>query len=83
LAVSQFLALFHAGDRERLLSAARRAHLQGEFDMEVRVAHLPLVLQCRGQTSHRAGPNADMVIVGVAKMICAKTTLPFVIRLMF
>jgi len=34
--------------------------------MEVRVAHLPLVLQCRGQTSHRAGPNADMVIVGVA-----------------
>ena len=66
LAVSQFLALFHAGDRERLLSAARRAHLQGEFDMEVRVAHLPLVLQCRGQTSHRAGPNADMVIVGVA-----------------
>ncbi len=66
LAVSQFLALFHAGDRERLLSAARRAHLQGEFDMEVQVAHLPSVLQCRGQTSHRAGVNGDMVIVGVA-----------------
>ncbi len=66
LAVSQFLALFHAGDRERLLSAARRAHMQGEFDMEVRVAHLPLVLQCRGQTSHRGGENGGMVIVGVA-----------------
>jgi len=48
------------------LFSASSAHLQGEFDMEVRVAHLPLVLQCRGQTSHRAGPNADMVIVGVA-----------------
>ena len=66
LAVSQFLALFHAGDRERLLSAARRAHMQGEFDMEVRVAHLPLVLQCRGQTSARGGEQGDMVIVGVA-----------------
>jgi len=66
LAVSQFLSLFHAADRDRLLSAARRAHLQGEFDIEARVAHLPLVLQCRGQTSQRGDSEGHMVIVGVA-----------------
>lgn len=66
MAVSQFLSLFHEGDRDRLLGAARRAHLQGEFDIEARATHLPIVLQCRGQTSKRSDDDGSMVIVGVA-----------------
>lgn len=64
--MSQFLGLFHAQDRERFLSVARRAHMQGEFDFDIRVAHLPVILQCRGRPSIRTGSNASRVIVGVA-----------------
>ena len=40
----QFLGLFHPQDRERFLAFARRAHMQGEFDFDMNVAHLPLIL---------------------------------------
>jgi len=64
--LSKFLGLFHPDDRERFLAFARRAHLQGEFDFDIRLAHLPLVLQCRGRASTRSGKEMKRVIVGVA-----------------
>ena len=64
--LSRFLNLFHPDDRERFLAFARRAHLQGEFDFDIRVAHLPLTLQCRGRSSVRSGHEMKRVIVGVA-----------------
>ncbi len=64
--VSQFLGLFHPQERERFLATARRAHTQGEFDIDVSVAHLPLILQCRGRPSTRSDNNFSRVIVGVA-----------------
>jgi len=64
--LSRFLNLFHADDRERFLAFARRAHVQGEFDFDIRVAHLPLMLQCRGRSSVRSGREMKRVIVGVA-----------------
>lgn len=64
--LAKFLGLFHPDDRERFLAFARRAHMQGEFDFDIRVAHLPLVLQCRGRSSTRSGQEMKRVIVGVA-----------------
>jgi len=64
--LSKFLGLFHPDDRERFLAFARRAHMQGEFDFDIRVAHLPLILQCRGRSSTRSGKEMKRVIVGVA-----------------
>jgi len=64
--LANFLGLFHPDDRERFLAFARRAHMQGEFDFDIRVAHLPLVLQCRGRSSTRSGRKLKRVIVGVA-----------------
>ena len=66
MSLSKFLSLFHPEDRERFLAFARRAHLQGEFDFNIRVAHLPLILQCRGRSSTRSGHELKRVIVGVA-----------------
>lgn len=65
ISIAQFLSLFHAGDRDRMLAVVRRAHMAGEMDVEVRVAHLPIVLQCRGQSSYRNITDST-VIVGVA-----------------
>lgn len=63
--VPQFLGLFHEADRERLFSATRRAHVGGEFDIDMNVAHLPLVLSCRGRPSTR-GSDYAKVVIGVA-----------------
>lgn len=70
--LSKFLGLFHPDDRERFLAFARRAHMQGEFDFDIRVAHLPLILQCRGRSSTRSGREMKRVIVGVALDITAQ-----------
>ena len=64
--MDQFLSLFHAQDRERFLASARRAHMQGEFDFDMKVAHLPLILQIRGRPFTRTGAAEQRVIVGVA-----------------
>ena len=66
LPMDQFLGLFHPQDRERFLASARRAHMQGEFDFDMNVAHLPLILQCRGRPLTRADSDQQRVIVGVA-----------------
>jgi len=60
-----FLALFHESDRERLYSMIRRAHMSGEFDVDVKVARLPITLSCRGRPSVR-GSDAARVVIGMA-----------------
>lgn len=64
--MDQFLDLFHRQDRERFLASTRRAHMQGEFDFDMNVAHLPLILQCRGRPLTRTGSDQQRIIVGVA-----------------
>jgi len=61
----QFLALFHDSDREKLLYHIRRAHMSGDFDVEVNVARLPLTISCRGRPSTR-GSDHTRVIIGMA-----------------
>lgn len=63
--VQQFLNLFHAGDREKLLYLARRAHMSGDFEIDLAVARLPILLSCRGHPLTRGGDNAR-VIIGMA-----------------
>ncbi|PHR94301.1 MAG: hypothetical protein COA69_01520 [Robiginitomaculum sp.] len=66
ISISQFLNLFHPHERDKFLSIARRAHIQGEFEIDITVAHLPLILQCRGRPSTRTDQDFKRVIVGVA-----------------
>ncbi len=63
--VQQFLSIFHAADRERLLYLARRAHMSGDFEIDLAVARLPILLSCRGHPLTRGGDNAR-VIIGMA-----------------
>ena len=72
MSTSRFLSLFHPEDREPFLTHSRRAQMKGEFDLDMRVAHLPLVLQCRGRLSTRTGKELTRVIVGVALDITEK-----------
>jgi len=68
---SKFLNLFHPEDREQFSTNIRRAQTKGEFDLDMRVALLPLILQCRGRLSTRAVREMRRVIVGVALDITA------------
>ena len=63
--VPQFLSLFHEADREKLLHHIRRAHMSGDFDVDVNVARLPLTVACRGRPSTR-GVEHTRVIIGMA-----------------
>ena len=65
LTLPQFLALFSEGDREQLYSLSRRAHISGEFNVDLNVAHLPLVLETRGKPTIR-GANMDKIVIGLA-----------------
>jgi len=65
LPVPQFLSLFHESDREKLLYHIRRAHMSGDFDVDVKVARLPLTVACRGRPSTR-GAEHTRVIIGMA-----------------
>ncbi len=65
LPVPQFLSLFHEADREKLLYNIRRAHMSGEFDVDVNVARLPLTISCRGRPLTR-GAEHTRVIIGMA-----------------
>jgi len=62
LSMPQFLGLFSSNDRERLLSLVRRAHVSGQFDVDVSAAHLPLSLSCSGRPSVRGSDQAKVVI---------------------
>ncbi len=63
--VTQFLNIFHESDRERLLYLARRAHMAGDFEVNLTVARLPILLSCRGHPLTRGGDNTR-VIIGMA-----------------
>ncbi|MEE9273487.1 MAG: PAS domain-containing sensor histidine kinase [Robiginitomaculum sp.] len=67
--IANFLGLFHPQERNRFLEFARHSQLQGEFEFDVRVAHLPILLHCRGRHSTRSDRNFKKVIVGVAQDI--------------
>ena len=62
LSMPQFLGLFATNDREKLLSLVRRAHVNGQFDIDVHAAHLPIFLACRGRPSVRGSDQAKVVI---------------------
>ena len=62
LSMPQFLGLFATNDREKLLSLVRRAHVNGQFDIDVSAAHLPIFLDCRGRPSVRGSDQAKVVI---------------------
>ena len=65
LTMPQFLGLFGENSRNSLLSLVRRAHVNGEFDVDVQAAHLPISLSCRGRPSVRGSDQAK-VIIGMA-----------------
>lgn len=65
ITLPQFLGLFREGDRERLYSLTRRAHIGGDFEIDLNVAHLPLTLAARGKPSVRGG-DMEKVIIGMA-----------------
>ncbi len=65
ITVPQFLSLFHESDREKLLYTVRRAHISGEFEIDLNVATLPITLSCRGRPYTRGADNAR-VIIGMA-----------------
>jgi len=62
LQMPQFLGLFSPTDREKLLSLIRRSHVNGEFEIDVQSAHLPLSFACRGRPSIRGSDQAKVVI---------------------
>ena len=70
LPLAQFLGLFHDTSREQFYSLMRRAHMTGEFEIDVQVRHLPIVLSCQGKPTLRSEQDNDIptrkVIVGVA-----------------
>jgi len=65
LSMPQFLGLFSSGDRDKLLSLVRRAHVNGQFDIDLNAAQLPISLACRGRPSVRGSDQAK-VVIGVA-----------------
>jgi len=65
LTIPQFLGIFHEHDREKLFSLVRRAHMNGEFSVDVNVAKRPVILSCRGRPSVR-GSDSARVVIGMA-----------------
>ena len=65
ISMSQFLGLFAPSDRERLFAAIKRSHINGDFDVELRLAHLPVYMACRGRPSVRGSDQAK-IIIGMA-----------------
>lgn len=70
--LSQFISMFHQQDREKFLALMRRTHMQGGFEIEMHVAQLPLILQCRGRPSARSGSDGGRVILGMAVDVTAQ-----------
>jgi len=78
LQMPQFLGLFSPADREKLLSLVRRSHVNGEFEIDLQSAHLPLSFACRGRPSIRGSDQAKVVIgmaLDVTEMRGAQTRL--------
>ena len=62
LSMPQFLELFASADRDKLLNLVRRAHVYGEFEIDMRSARLPISLACQGRPSVRGSDQAKVVI---------------------
>lgn len=73
ISINKFLSLFHENDRNKLFSNVRRAHMTGEFDMDIHVSHLPIVISCRGLPSV-TGEGHKKVIVGIAMDVTHQRT---------
>lgn len=65
LSMPQFLGLFSANQREKLLANVRRAHVNGQFDIDINAAQVPISLSCQGRPSVRGSDQAK-VVIGVA-----------------
>ena len=68
LTLAQFLGLIKEEDRTEFYQNCRRAHLNGEFQIDIQVANRPTTLECSGVPSIR-GINYKKVIVGMARDI--------------
>ncbi len=64
LPIPQFLGLFHPTDREKLYGLIRRAHMTGDFEIDLRVARIPITMSCRGKPSFR-GDNQNKAVIGI------------------
>ncbi len=62
LSMPQFLELFTPTDRDKLLNLVRRAHVYGEFEIDMRSERLPISLACQGRPSVRGSDQAKVVI---------------------
>ena len=78
LTMPQFLELFTPTDRDKLLNLVRRAHVYGEFEIDMRSARLPISLACQGRPSVRGSDQAKVVIgmaLDITEMRGAQTRL--------
>lgn len=66
MTMAHFLSLIATEDRERVISSARRAMMQGSFEIDIRAAHRPVILKLRGDISHS---GEHTIICGVGSDI--------------
>ena len=76
--LSQFLSLIHENHRSAFFQNCRRAHINGQFTMEISVAARATTVECSGMPLVR-GADLKRVIVGMARDVSevygAKTRL--------
>lgn len=64
LPLPQFLALFQMGYRDKFYSFLKRATLNGQFEIEMGAANLPIYLSCRGRPTQR--DDQTKLVIGMA-----------------
>jgi two-component system cell cycle sensor histidine kinase PleC len=64
LPLPKFLALFDVAQRDGFYSLLRRAHMNGAFEMEMGVAHVPIFMSCRGRPMTR--DDQTKLVLGMA-----------------
>ena len=64
LPLPQFLALFQMGQRDKFYSLLKRAALNGQFEIELGSANLPIFLSCRGRPTQR--DDQTKLVIGMA-----------------
>ncbi len=65
ITLPQFLGLFVAGDRDKLYNAIRRSHVSGPFELDLGIAHLPIIIMATGKPSFNEADQAK-IITGMA-----------------
>jgi two-component system cell cycle sensor histidine kinase PleC len=66
LTLAEFLSLIHEQHRSLFFQNCRRAHMNGEFTLELNAASRSIILECTGIPSVR-GSDSARVIVGIAR----------------